>query len=213
MSRVQRIKCGNVNIYIVSDNDSAILIDTGKKEHLNTVIEACKPYQIKLIVLTHAHLDHAENAAELSQRFEAPVAMHKDDIDLIESNRNQDLSAKTFLGKMILSATHKDFSKRKMSAFTPSVFLKDGDELIQYGIKAKVIGLPGHTKGSIGIDVNEKELIVGDALMNIFCPTVSLLYNDEKTMLDSAKKISRLEGRMIYFGHGKPVRNRMWVKE
>lgn len=40
MSRVQRIKCGNVNIYIVSDNDSAILIDTGKKEHLNTVIEA-----------------------------------------------------------------------------------------------------------------------------------------------------------------------------
>lgn len=52
MSRVQRIKCGNVNIYIVSDNDSAILIDTGKKEHLNTVIEACKSYQIKLIVLT-----------------------------------------------------------------------------------------------------------------------------------------------------------------
>jgi len=99
VSMVQRIKCGLVNCYIVSDGDSGILIDTGNKGYLNTVIKACKPYKIKLIVLTHAHCDHAENAADLSEILGAPIAMHKDDVNLIESNNNQSLSAKAFLGK------------------------------------------------------------------------------------------------------------------
>ena len=212
MSTVQRIKCGLVNCYIVSDGDSAILIDTGKKDYLDTVVEACKPYKIKLIVLTHAHCDHAENAADLSEILVAPIAMHKDDVNLIESNNNQSLAARAFLGKIILSASLKEFSRSKMKAFTPSVFLKDGDDLVEYGISAKVIGLPGHTKGSIGVDVDGKELIVGDALMNMFYPTVAMLYNDEKAMKDSAKKITGLGERIIYFGHGKPVQNKAWVK-
>jgi len=212
MSMVQRIKCGLVNCYIVSDGDSGILIDTGKKDYLDTVVEACKPYKIKLIVLTHAHCDHAENVADLSEMLGAPIAMHKDDVNLIESNNNQSLEAKAFLGKIILSASLKEFSRSKMKAFTPSVFLKDGDDLVEYGISAKVIGLPGHTKGSIGIDVDGKELIVGDALMNMFYPTVAMLYNDEKVMKDSAKKITGLGERIIYFGHGKPVKNKAWVK-
>ncbi|NLY44084.1 MAG: MBL fold metallo-hydrolase [Clostridiaceae bacterium] len=212
MIRVQRIKCGNGNCYVVSKGDSGILVDTGKKEYLDTVIEACKPYKIKLIVLTHAHFDHAENAVALSEILGAPIAMHKDDVNLIESNNNQSMLTKSFLGKVVLFASFIEFSKRKMNSFTPSVFLKDGDDLMEYGIAAKVIGLPGHTKGSIGIDVDEKDLIVGDALMNIFYPTVSLLYNDEKAMLDSARKITELGERAIYFGHGKPVKNRVWVK-
>lgn len=210
MSNIKRIRCGHVNCYIVSDGVTGILIDTGKKKYLDAVIEACKPYDIKLIVLTHGHSDHAENAADLSEMLGAPIAIHKDDADLIESNNNQYMSAQSFLGKVILSASLKEFSRSKMKSFSPSVFLKDGDDLSEYGINAKVIGLAGHTKGSIGIDVDEKVLIVGDALMNMFYPTVSLLYNDVKAMLDSARKITGLGDRIIYFGHGKPVKNKIW---
>lgn len=77
-----------------------------------------------------------------------------------------------------------------------------------YGIPARIISLPGHTQGSIGIDIMEKELIVGDALMNMFYPTASMLYNDRDMMLQSADKISGLGERQIYFGHGKPKKNR-----
>lgn len=213
MSMVKRIKCGNVNCYIVFDGEAGILIDTGKSEYLDNVVEACKPYKIKLLVLTHAHYDHAENAAALSELFEAPIAMHKDDVNLIESNNSQTMSAGTFLGKIVLSASLRDFTKRKMREFAPSVFLKDGDDLTEYGINAKVVGLPGHTKGSIGIDIGEKELIVGDALMNMFYPTVSMLYNDEKSMLESARKITGLGERTVYFGHGKPIHNKVWAKK
>ena len=212
MSVVKRIKCGNVNCYIISEGDSAILVDTGRKKHLKTVIAACNPYKIKLILLTHGHYDHVENASELSEKLVVPVAMHKDDVNLLDSVKNQPLSASSFLGKIILSATIKEFAQRKMRAFTPSVFLDDGDDLTEYGISVKIIGYPGHTKGSIGIDVGEKDLIVGDALMNMFYPTVSMLYNDEKAMLDSARKITGLGERTIYFGHGIPVKNKVWVE-
>lgn len=215
MSRVHkmhRIKCGNGNCYIVESGANAILVDMGKREYAERVLQACKAYSIKLIVLTHAHFDHAENAARLSEKLGAPIAMSEKDCNLIESNNNQALSASTLLGKIVLSASLKEFKARTMPVFSPTVLLKDGDSLSDYGIDAKIISLPGHTDGSIGVDVDSRDLIVGDALMNMFYPTVSMLYHDKNMMLESAKKISSIGDRMIYFGHGKPVPNRAWVK-
>ena len=68
MSKVHRIKCGTENCYIVSKDNKAILVDTGTKEYLDTVIAECEKYDLKLIVLTHTHFDHAENAAENNEQ-------------------------------------------------------------------------------------------------------------------------------------------------
>lgn len=212
MSEIHRIKCGNGNCYIVENGTAGILIDTGKREFINQVIEACKAYHIKLIVLTHAHFDHAENAAQISKALGVPIGMNEKDCNLIKSNTNQSLAAETLLGKIVLSASLKAFSKRTMQEFKPNVLLNDGDSLADYGIHASIIALSGHTEGSIGIDVDNKHLIVGDALMNMFYPTVSMLFHNKNDMLESAGKISRLGDRIIYFGHGKPVFNRQWIK-
>ena len=137
-----------------------------------------------------------------------PAAMHEADIPLIDDNMLQPLKADSILGKIVLWASIKSFQQDTIYPFTPSIFLKEGDSLEAYGIPARIIGLPGHTKGSIGIDIMEKELIVGDALMNMFYPTVSMLCNDRKIMMQSTDKISGLGEREIYFGHGKPKKNR-----
>lgn len=99
-----------------------------------------------------------------------------------------------------------------MDVFEPTIYLKNGDNLNEYGIDAKVVELPGHTNGSIGLEIEGDKLFVGDTLMNMFFPTISMLYVDEKEMLSSAKYISELGEKTIYFGHGKPKRNRKWVK-
>ncbi|GFI11544.1 hydroxyacylglutathione hydrolase GloC [Lachnospiraceae bacterium] len=212
MSEIHRIKCGNSNCYIVENGTSGILVDTGKKEFLNKVIEQCKAYNVKLIVLTHAHFDHAENAAQISNALGIPIGMNEKDCSLIESNTNQRLSAESFLGKIVLSVSLKEFSAHTMEEFKPDVLLNDKDSLSAYGIDANVIALPGHTEGSIGLDVENTYLIAGDALMNMFYPTVSMLFHNKHDMLESARKISRLGNRRIYFGHGKPVSNKQWVK-
>ncbi len=212
MCEIHRIKCGNGNCYIIENGTDGILVDTGKREFINQVIDSCKPYHMRMIVLTHAHFDHAENASRLSDTLRIPIGMHENDCDLIQSNTNQALSATTILGKIVLSASLKDFSIRTMPEFKPDVLLSDGDDLSDYGIDARIIALPGHTDGSIGIDVEQRHFLVGDALFNMFYPTVSMLFHDKDRMLESAGKISNVGSRTIYFGHGKPLSNRRWVK-
>lgn len=210
VSEIHRIKCGNGNCYIIENGTNGILVDTGKKEFIDNVLESCKRYSVKLIVLTHAHFDHAENAARISDSMGIPIAMNENDRNLISSNTNQSLSAATIPGKIVLAASLREFSVRTMPEFKPDILLRDGDTLSNYEIDAQIIGLPGHTDGSIGIDVEHKHLIVGDALMNMFYPTVSMLYHNIKEMTESAGKISGMGKRTIYFGHGKPVSNRKW---
>jgi glyoxylase-like metal-dependent hydrolase (beta-lactamase superfamily II) len=205
---VRRICCGNGNCYLISNGKNAILVDTGREKYRQKILDACKPYNVRLLVLTHGHVDHIQNAAFLSNALICPIAMHEADISLIADNMLQPLHAHSILGKIVLAASIKSFHEDKILSFTPNISLKEGDALEDYGIPAKIIGLPGHTQGSIGIDIMGKELIVGDALMNMFYPTVSMLYNDRDTMLQSAHKISGLGERQIYFGHGKPKKNR-----
>lgn len=211
MVKIHRIASGNVNCYIVADNDKAILIDTGRKKYREKILERCKKFHVSLIVLTHGHMDHCQNAAYLAETLHIPIAINKNDMDLIPDNRKQSLLAKTLLGKIVLSVSLSSFEMDSLEVFDPIIYLKNGDDLSEYGIAAKVVELPGHTKGSIGIEI-ENNLFVGDALMNMFYPTVSMLYVDEQEMLSSAKHISELGDKTIYFGHGKPKRNRKWVK-
>lgn len=212
MVEVHRIAGGNVNCYIVTNKDKAILIDTGRKKYREKILEKCKEYHVSLIVLTHGHMDHCQNAAYLKNALHIPIAMSEKDINMIFDNRKQHMSAKTFLGKIVLSVSLSSFEKDTLDVFEPTIYLKNGDNLNEYGMDAKVVELPGHTRGSIGLEIEGDKLFVGDALMNMFYPTVSMLYVDEQEMLSSAKHISELGEKTIYFGHGNPKSNRKWVK-
>lgn len=212
MIAIHRIVCGNGNCYVIENGTSGILVDTGRREYQAKVLEACRTYRVRLLVLTHPHFDHADNAAAIAATCGIPIGMNRRDCNLISSNSNQELSAETFLGRIVLFVSQRDFATRPVPAFQPDILLEDGDRLNDYGISATILALPGHTDGSIGVDVEGKSLLVGDALMNILYPTVSLLFHSKRDMLESARRISRLGNRTIYFGHGKPVANRQWVK-
>ena len=211
MVDIHRIVSGNVNCYIVAEHDKAILIDTGRKKYREKILEKCKEFHVSLIVLTHGHMDHCQNAAYLADALQIPIAMSAKDMNLIPDNRKQSLSARTFLGKIVLSVSLSSFEKDNLEMFEPTIYLKNGDDLRDYGIAAQIVELPGHTKGSIGVKI-EDNLFVGDALMNMFYPTISMLYTDEQEMLESAEYISESGEKTIHFGHGKPKRNRKWVR-
>lgn len=212
LTNIRRIKCGNGNCYILEENGNAILVDTARTKYREKILSACRKTKIRLIVLTHAHMDHCQNAAFISEKLNVPIAICKADEELIKDNMLQPLHAKTLLGKAVLFFSVKSFYRDEIQPFAPEVYLQDGDSLEKFGISAKIVGLPGHTKGSIGIDLGKDGIIVGDALMNMFYPTVSMLYHDYGQMLESAKKISGMGERIVYFGHGKPKKNRDWTR-
>lgn len=212
MVKITRINGGGSNCYLITENNKSILVDTGMKNKRKEILEFCKDKNVVIIILTHGHIDHCENAAYLSKELGVPIGIHKDDLQLIGNNLIRPMKSKGVLGGIVRYFSEISAKKNKWLDFKTSIFLKDGDNLDKYGINGKIIGLPGHTAGSIGILVGDNDFLVGDALMNMFSPSVSLLYEDQNAMLISAEKIEKLGNNKIHFGHGKPVMNRKWVK-
>ena len=207
MTEIKRIKGGTDNCYLVMDGSKAILVDTAGKQNLGQVAAECDKYEMTLIVLTHVHFDHAENAAELSRRYNIPVAIHRKDEELFESFDRQPLKSSGLVGRVVLGLSLKVLQNTHVERPDHLIYVRDGDDLGAYGIRAKVTELPGHTLGSVGVDVEGKHLIVGDALDNWIRPGVAHLFHDRDTARKSAEKIRALGDRTVYYGHGKPTKN------
>lgn len=209
--QVLPIRCGTGNCFLISCGEAAVLVDTGTAPFREKVLAACRRVSPRLIVLTHGHIDHVQNAAFLAGELGVPVAMHPDDLPLLENNLAQPLSSRGLFGKVLLAASLSAM-REPVPAFSPAVLLREGDGLEEYGIPARVLELPGHTLGSVGLDVDGRHLLVGDALMHWTVPGCPPIYHDRERMLASARKLSGLGERQVYFGHGASCRNRVWVK-
>lgn len=211
MHTIHRIKCGTDNCYIVENGRNAILVDTTSAPGYEMVLEECGKYNLRLIVLTHVHFDHAENAAKIANRFGIPVAIHKADLELFESFDKQPIKSYGLVGRIVLGMSLKVLKETKVEKPSNLIYVSEGDSLSEYGIDAKIIELPGHTHGSIGVDVEKKDLLVGDALDNWISPATGHLYTDLDELKKSVEKIKSLGDRTLHYGHGKATKNRFKI--
>jgi len=210
MVRIYRIRCGTGNCFLIQENDNVVLVDTATTRYRDKVLKICKHKNIKLILLTHGHTDNVQNAAYLSKKLNAPIAMHRDDFNSLAKNQMEPMLAHGIFGKLLLRYSKKKNNREMIKPFYPATFIRSGDSLYGFGISAIIVGLPGHTKGSIGVLVEDSDFIVGDALMNFAYPTKALIYGDRQTMDESAFDIRESGARVIHYGHGKSTANRGW---
>ena len=174
------------NGYLINDN---ILVDTGagqNKDYLFAKLRenGVEPEDIELIVNTHCHFDHIGG----NQFFpDAKIAIHK--LDAI-SVRNEDT-----LGTSMSAFEGADNSR-------VDIELEDGDEIVDF----KVIHTPGHTSGGICL-WDGKNLISGDTIFaggGVGRMDIGGNYDDMK---NSVEKLTKLDVRNIYPGHGPIVEN------
>jgi len=205
----------SVNCYLVKTGNHCILIDTGlhnKRNIIEKEIEraGCWPGKLKLIILTHGDFDHTGNAAYFRKKFGAKIAMHYNDSGMVE-NGNMFWNRKkgNNLIKMIAPVI---FGFGKQERFKPDFTVDEGYDFSEYGFNAKVISIPGHSKGSIGILTTDGDLFCGDLLANINKPDLWLIVDDKAAMNASAKKLKSLKINMVYPGHGKPFQMELFLK-
>lgn len=201
------LRIGSVNCYLVNSEASFSLIDTGvsyNRKQLVKVLESggCKPGNLQLIILTHGDFDHAGNAAYLRSVFGGKIAMHADDVGMAEQadmfvNRHQP-------NKLIRKLMPLISGFGKSNRFTPDILVKDGDDLSQYGLEAKVISIPGHSKGSIGVLTADAALFCGDLLVNTDKPALGSIIDDPAAAQESLQKLVSMDIGTVYPGHGKP---------
>ena len=200
------IKGGTDNCYLVINGKDAILFDTSSGAAREKVIEECSRYNLKLIVLSHTHFDHAENAAAISERFSVPVAYHEADDELFDSYDAQPLKSYGLVGFAVLKLSLTQLRKTKVERPSNRFFIKEGDTLEGYGFPGvKVVELPGHTKGSIGLLVPGSSLLAGDALDNWIRPAKGHLYCDKDALTKTCERIKSFGSLTVYYGHGNPT--------
>lgn len=176
------------NCYIVGDESTreGIIIDPGDEAEkiLKKVNEL--GLDIKLILLTHGHIDHAGALKEVKEALNVDVAIHIDDanFDLYQSSG------------LVLGLFYP-------KPATPDRLLKDGDTLDVAGMRFDVLHTPGHTAGGICL-LRDGVVFSGDTLFNHSIGRSDLPGGNHSHLLESIH--SRLlvldDNTTVYPGHG-----------
>lgn len=200
----------DVNCYLIETDTGHVLIDTGLSRRrfvLEKELEraGCERGSLGLIVLSHAHTDHAGNCAYLRERYGSEVAMHRGDLGKAERGDmfwrpKGDQSVTMTIATSGLSL----IGWGKFDPFVPDVLFDDGQDLSEYGFDARVLHLPGHSPGSVGILSAAGDLFCGDLFTNTRKPDRNSIVDDIKDMDASVEKLRNQGIRTVYPGHGSP---------
>jgi hydroxyacylglutathione hydrolase len=197
-------RLGSVNCYLIKTDSGGMLIDTGcvnGRAKLERELGAAGG-NLKLIVLTHGDFDHSGNAAYLRQKFGAKIAMHRGDSGMVERG---DIFGGRKKGNFFFKRLAPWlFGFGRSKRFKPDLYLEDGDDFAEYGFEAKVIHIPGHSSGSIGVLTAEGELFSGDLLIRKKNPQRNKIIDDPAAAEASIKKLKGLGIKTVYPGHGRP---------
>jgi len=173
--------------YLVGDKGKAILIDAGVKSDKVLSIAKELNLTIEKIILTHGHIDHVTELDKIVELTNAKVYIHIDEeIALTDAKYN-------------VSAYTGEATTFKCKSET----LRNGS-VIQLGdLDFKIIHTPGHSAGSICIEVNNT-LFSGDTLFNSGYGRVDLPNGSFEDIYKSiVDKLFVLPSDMIvYPGHG-----------
>jgi glyoxylase-like metal-dependent hydrolase (beta-lactamase superfamily II) len=90
--------------------------------------------------------------------------------------------------------------------FKPDFYIEDGYDLSEFGLDAKALHIPGHSKGSIGILTVDGDLIGGDLILQSDKsdrPHLNSIIDDSAEAHTSVEKLKGSSINTIYPGHSK----------
>ena len=167
-----------------------------------------RPEQIGRVVITHAHPDHSGGLGRLVAGRDIAVAVHRLEADIIAGTA----TPPSPLQNELMGKVTKPVVSRLMGSSVPVDDRLDDGDVIPFGTEVRVVHLPGHTEGSIGLHLpHKKAVIVGDALRYKFArrlspPAPGVTQRPEEAMR-SVKKLLDLDFDTICFSHSPPMRH------
>ncbi len=206
---VYQITFRAANLLLIVE-DQLTLIDTGYSSSVPRVMEFVasldrRPCDIRLILLTYAHFDHAGGLSEIKKMAGARVACHEADIADGGSPLPYPRPVQQALELPVLANIR---SRLGINSTDVEMKLRGGETLPVLG-GLKVIHTPGHTPGSICLlSARHKLLIVGDALtrrgdaVTFARRSVS---TDPTQAEESVRRLLTEDFDKICFGHHLPV--------
>ncbi len=189
-------------VYLVVDDDGLTLIDTGTAFATNRIFRDIAKSEFKIddlkrIVITHAHPDHASQIPRLKAKSGASVYASELERIMIEGNEPMESirGAPRWWPKLLLPESKLEHG------------LREGDVVPFFG-GMTAIATPGHTRGHMAFWQEQKRILFcGDVLIRIPRTRLpfSLVTQDIQENVRSLKKLSRLKPAAVLPGHGRPI--------
>nr|VFJ46335.1 MAG: Glyoxylase, beta-lactamase superfamily II [Candidatus Kentron sp. FM]VFJ59909.1 MAG: Glyoxylase, beta-lactamase superfamily II [Candidatus Kentron sp. FM]VFK11654.1 MAG: Glyoxylase, beta-lactamase superfamily II [Candidatus Kentron sp. FM] len=191
--RIQCISVGmfQANTYLVQDDatDACIVVDTGEDNELALRLAAMDPRpNIRAILITHAHIDHAGGLLDLQAEFDAPAylpSLEKPFFDTLSEQGNW-------------------FGAPDMNRLCGNIdhTVEDGDLIRIENMEFKFLSTPGHSPGQ-GCYYTDAVVFVGDTLFAGSIGRTDLPGSNPAEMKASLRRLMELPGHLqVLSGHG-----------
>ena len=206
---IQRIAVRETNCYLLRGEAGTVLVDPGPPSGAAQVIAetqcaGCAAGDIRLIVVTHGHLDHFGAVAAVKAWCGAPVGAYRDEPASSRDPRYALPPAGTIRGSLFRWAYLALHPLLRFPPLEIDIALDEGDSLAPYGVDATIWRVPGHASGSLAVVTAESDAFVGDLIVNYTVPSRPLYIADAAAWQRSYESILALQPRMVYVGHGEP---------
>lgn len=216
-SSVHRIGNDIVAAYLLVAADGVTVIDAGLSGHWRELLAELDGLgrsldDVRGLVLTHGDTDHLGFAERLRRERGVPIFVHSADA----ARARGEVKPAAAWGGMKLGATTRFmlYAARKgglRTAFPTEVVEIGDDQVLELPGSPRVIGLPGHSPGSIAIHAADADAIfVGDALTtrNVLTgvrgPQPAPFTDHPAEAIESLRRIAELNATWVLPGHGAP---------
>lgn len=220
---IARISLAWGNAYVLRDpkgGRDAALIDCGLLKDRPALLAGLRalniePADVRTVLLTHAHCDHAGNAAYFAN-MGANIVLHEQEAPYLQLPRRS--YAYTGVRALRRPFTSLAFTigevTQPVERCAVGQTVADGELINAPGGSLRVIHTPGHAPGHIAFYREQDQLLFsGDAILNIIpirrvtalSLPMRLLSDDWAQAKRSASRLIQLRPRLLYAGHGLPL--------
>lgn len=168
INRIPILPLGIVNAHVVRSPQGCILVDAGIPGSEGRIGRMLARHglsfpDIKLIVVTHSHTDHAGSAARLRALSGAPILTHEADADFYSRKHPMSFCPTGLVGRLFLKTPAP---RQPYEGFVPDLMMRRGDEisLPEFGVDGIVRRSAGHTPGSASVELASHEALVSDLI-------------------------------------------------
>lgn len=187
------------NIIYIDGNDDQVLVDTGTGMFIDRLEKALKDVGSSLegitdVVLTHSHIDHIGGLIGVLEKVKPKIHLHKNEADPINARDMRFTAADTF--------------GAELPQITIDGILNEGDKLRFGNLQLSVIHTPGHSSGSICLNVEDTGvMITGDTMFpGGSFGRVDLPGGNSRLLVESLKRLAEMDFEIALPGHMSPIR-------